>query len=107
MLNNQAALPPDVGLLIAFDFSNFFEDFIRIGTAQGLRLPVRRTDARNGQYYWTDKQTNHAEGNQSADDSGENQEQWQIGTHANQHRSNHVIQCSDHAAPHQQHGAPG
>ena len=31
IVNNQAAmLPPDVVLLIAFDFSDFFENFIRV-----------------------------------------------------------------------------
>lgn len=51
MLNNQAAVPPDVGLLIAFDFSNFFEDFVGIALpgagASFTQAENRRQDTAN------------------------------------------------------------
>jgi len=58
------------------------------------------------QNHRSDKQTNHPERKQSTNNTRKNQDHWQIGTHTDQHRAQHVIHRADHTAPDQQHRSP-
>ena len=45
----------------------------------------------DGQQHWTDKQTDHAEGDQSANDAGKDEDHRQVGAHTDKHRTNDVV----------------